>query len=102
MKKQHNRYAKKPDGTPSANPVMGQAWDSIEQVNKYGTYNIQPTNDSDNIYPEIAQGLPRTHRKPRIKRPIEQQSLYKAHLRLFALTLAISYKKQGDVNTALF
>lgn len=71
MKKQHNRYAKKPDSTPSSNPIMGQAWDSIEQVNKYGTYNIQPTNDSDNIYPEIAQGLPQTHRDARIKRPVE-------------------------------
>ena len=29
-----------------------------EYVNKYGTYNIQPTSDTDNIFPTIAAGLP--------------------------------------------
>ena len=31
----------------------------FEQVNKYGTYEIQPTADSDNDFPKIAQGLPK-------------------------------------------
>ena len=31
--------------------------DSFDLVNRYGTYNIQPTNSSDNTYPAIAQGL---------------------------------------------
>lgn len=30
-----------------------------EYVNKYGTYNIQPTSDTDNVFPTIAAGLPR-------------------------------------------
>ena len=31
----------------------------FEQVNCYGTYNIQPTCDTDNFFPAIAQGLPK-------------------------------------------
>lgn len=38
--------------------IMGQPEDSFELLHKYGTYNIQPTNDSDNEFPEIAQGIP--------------------------------------------
>ena len=30
-----------------------------EQVNVYGTYEIQPTNDSGHDFPKIAQGLPK-------------------------------------------
>ena len=43
--------------TPSANSVMGQPETAFELINKYGTYNIQPTNDSDNAFPKIAQGI---------------------------------------------
>ncbi|MBR5451433.1 MAG: hypothetical protein IKV36_00375 [Clostridia bacterium] len=45
------------NSTPSSKGIYGQPKDSIEQVNKYGTYNIQPTNDSDNEFPAISQGL---------------------------------------------
>ena len=47
----------KHSNTPSSDAVMGQPKDSFEQVNKYGTYNIQPTNDSDNEFPSISQAL---------------------------------------------
>jgi len=42
---------------PKANirAVAGQPEDAMEMINKYGTYNIQPTNDSGNRYPAIAQ-----------------------------------------------
>lgn len=29
-----------------------------EMLNSYGTYNIQPTSDTENDFPSIAQGLP--------------------------------------------
>lgn len=32
--------------------------DSFDLVNKYGTYNIQDTADTSNLFPMIAQGLP--------------------------------------------
>lgn len=40
-------------------PVVSQPENSFELINKYGTYEIQPTCDSDNKYPEIAQGRPK-------------------------------------------
>ena len=39
--------------------VVSQPETSFELVNKYGTYEIQPTCDSDNDFPKIAQGLPK-------------------------------------------
>lgn len=47
----------KQSSTPSSKGIYGQPKDSFELVNKYGTYNIQPTNDSDNEFPAISQGL---------------------------------------------
>ena len=40
-----------------------QSWDSTpddceEMVNTYGTYEIQPTNNTDNRFPAISQSLP--------------------------------------------
>ncbi len=46
----------------SATPVLSQPKTCFEQINKYGTYEIQPTTDSDNKYPEIAQGLPKSRK----------------------------------------
>ena len=43
--------------TPSSDPVMGEPEDSFDMVNKYGTYNIQPTSQTENSFPHIAQGL---------------------------------------------
>ncbi len=37
-----------------------QPTDCEELVNKYGTYEIQPTSDSGNVFPTIAAGLPKT------------------------------------------
>lgn len=45
--------------TPSADPVMTEPVDSFDMVNKYGTYNIQPTSQTENSFPKIAQGLPK-------------------------------------------
>ena len=49
---------KKSVPAPSAEPVMGNPDTAEQQVNKFGTYEIQPTADSDFSYPKIAQGLP--------------------------------------------
>ena len=38
--------------------VASQPETVFELVNKYGTYEIQPTAESDNDFPKIAQGLP--------------------------------------------
>ncbi len=39
----------------------------FEMVNKYGTYEIQPTSETDNEFPTIAQGLSKTAKKPTVK-----------------------------------
>lgn len=44
--------------SPSTDAVLGQPETAEELVKKYGTYEIQPTNDSDNDFPKISQGLP--------------------------------------------
>lgn len=43
---------------PSVDPATTEAFTVFDLVNKYGTYNIQPTADTDNAFPKIAQGLP--------------------------------------------
>ncbi len=58
--------------TPFLMPIGGSPETAEEMVNKYGTYEIQPTADSDHVFPAIAQGLPKNFDepidKPRIKR----------------------------------
>ncbi len=39
-----------------------------EMVNKYGTYEIQPTAETEKEFPTIAQGLPKNAKKPTIKK----------------------------------
>ncbi len=47
---------------PSVEPYFGQPEDCADLVNKYGTYNIQPTADSENTFPMIAHGLGKKRR----------------------------------------
>ncbi len=59
--------------TPFMMPIGGSPETAEEMINKYGTYEIQPTADSDHVFPAIAQGLPHAAEntgidKPRIKR----------------------------------
>lgn len=49
---------------PTAHGFMGQPDDTFELINRYGTYNIQPTADTDNTFPAIAQGMPHRLKKP--------------------------------------
>ena len=42
-----------PDEEMRANPVLGEPVDVWEQVNKYGTYEVQDTMDTDNTFPTI-------------------------------------------------
>lgn len=60
MGKEKNRGKKEYDNTEFAvQAVGGMPEDTFDMLHKYGTYNIQPTCDSDNEFPEIAQGLPK-------------------------------------------
>ena len=50
---------RKPMSNPNSMPFFDQPSDCFELINKYGTHNIQPTADTANPFPAIAQGLPR-------------------------------------------
>ena len=42
----------------AVNPPQGDVFDAEDTVNKFGTYNIQPTADTKNLFPQISQSLP--------------------------------------------
>lgn len=58
VKDKNKRQGRIPQQIP-ANNVVSQPETVYELINKYGTYEIQPTADSDNDFPKIAQGLPK-------------------------------------------
>ena len=53
---------------PMAEPHFGQPDDCHDLINKYGTYNIQPTADTENVFPLIAPGLPEQWREMKLGR----------------------------------
>ena len=56
------------DETPMVNAFPGDPDDYFDLVNKYGTYNVQPTADGDHLFPLIGPGLPRPWRRMRLGR----------------------------------
>ena len=54
MAKKHTREEK----TPSLRNVPGDPVTAWDMVNKYGTYNIQPTTDTENLFPLIGPEMP--------------------------------------------
>ncbi len=66
MKKRKN--AEYDEHTVSSEDVRDTPETVFEQLNKYGTYEIQPTADRADFFPAIAQGLPTqpTNRNKRI------------------------------------
>lgn len=57
------------DPTPNMHPFLGDGDNCFDLINRYGTYNIQPTADSDHLFPMIAPGLPRKWRNMRLNKP---------------------------------
>lgn len=52
-----------PKNTPPTERVPGYPDGPDDVINLYGTYEIQPTADTDHRYPMIAQGLSRSERE---------------------------------------
>ena len=50
------------DATPDMHSFRSPPESAHDIINRYGTYNIQPTADTDNVFPLIAPGLPRKYR----------------------------------------
>ncbi|MBQ1202343.1 MAG: hypothetical protein II363_05215 [Clostridia bacterium] len=49
----NDREKSTPYPTPSNEPVFGEPVDAHDQINKYGTYEVQDTTDTDNTFPTI-------------------------------------------------
>ena len=45
-------------GDPTVQQIIGQPDSCWEMVNRWGTYEVQTTQDTDNPFPAIAQGYP--------------------------------------------
>ncbi len=56
--KKNDKFPETPDNTPNS-PIKPkeESKTAFELVNEYGTYEIQPTADTENQYPAIAQGF---------------------------------------------
>lgn len=59
MRKKHVDEGHEERSIPSVCPISDPPEDSFQMVNKYGTYNIQPTAEGAWAYPAISQGLSR-------------------------------------------
>lgn len=46
------------DATPDIHNFRGVPESCFDVVNQYGTYNIQPTTNTENVFPLIGPGLP--------------------------------------------
>ena len=46
------------DATPDVHAFSSPPENVKDLINRYGTYNIQPTSDTENLFPLIAPGLP--------------------------------------------
>ena len=47
------------DETPMMHAFSGRPESCFDLVNRYGTYEVQRTADTDNVFPAIAQGMPK-------------------------------------------
>lgn len=70
-----DRFDRAPvDETPMLYPFFGQPDSVSDLINRYGTYNIQPTNEQENPFPAIAQGMPEAWRDREVsKSDLEEQ-----------------------------
>ena len=68
-----NREKRLPVNDISSEPFGGMPETAFEMVNRYGTYEIQATSDTENMYPAIAQGFNKEIIKTDRDNPREKQ-----------------------------
>ena len=57
------------DATPDVHQFRGVPENCFDLVNRYGTYNIQPTSDTENLFPLVGPALPKRWRGLHIGKP---------------------------------
>lgn len=50
---EENKAIPYPSEEMRVKPVLGEPVDVWDQINKYGTYEVQDTTDTDNVFPTI-------------------------------------------------
>lgn len=50
------------DAAPDVHAFFGNPDNTFDLINQFGTYNIQPTAEADNLFPLIGPALPRQWR----------------------------------------
>ena len=60
MQKKEKKERKRVEIEIAVQSVGGAPEDSFDLINKYGTYEIQPTADTVNLFPTIGQGFPQS------------------------------------------
>lgn len=60
----HKKNRKRVEVEIAVQSIGGEPETSYDLINKYGTYEIQPTADTVNGFPTIAQGFPENGEKP--------------------------------------
>lgn len=58
-----NKKFNQDEMTIPLNDYTGEPETSFDLINKYGTYEIQPTADTSHSFPKIAQGLPKAENR---------------------------------------
>ena len=61
--KKNRNYDKNRHNKMTAREVYFELQNSFDMVNKYGTYEVQSTSDTENDFPQIAQGLSKKERE---------------------------------------
>ena len=86
MKNQNSKKLNEDRLTPSANAVLDQPEDVFELINKYGTYNIQPTAETENSFPKISQGLPKMKNRGKFSLAIFPQTFFALRERFWSVS----------------
>ena len=76
------------DATPDVHHFPGVPRSSFDLVNMYGTYNIQPTSDTENTFPLIVPGLPKAYRNMKLTNTTWSREPQKAAWRERAMRLS--------------
>ena len=62
------------DAAPDVHQFRGVPQDCFDLVNRYGTYNIQPTTDTENLFPLIGPELPERWRRMVYSKSVQRSS----------------------------
>ena len=85
------------DATPDVHHFPGVPRSSFDLVNMYGTYNIQPTSDTENTFPLIAPGLPKAYRNMKLDKHDLQKAAWRERAMRLSHTAMTSFQRKRNI-----